>query len=294
MNSRAVEVELDLPKATSPGNVMTGYGGPHKPKTLSDVFLVLNDVPTATMAENEEREHEETLLDSLDRSERDERPSQSNGWQKGLDIKYSLTTSANDLAALETDRPRNLASVYPSSEHSNEPHEDDAEKHSDKRLVEYITRQSVASNPTKDCSCTGLIKDGSVHSNVERSDKHDGLNLLTFPAGTSTMVASKSGFDAFDLKEQKEGLKDSLPISNKDQKQKQRKNSARTESEGNKVVVRFLRSSITKSQIFETFRSCGEILKIECPDSQGLQFKTSYINFKVRNQLYSSVYKVIF
>lgn len=204
---------------------MVGYNGPRKPKTLSDVMMSWEDVPNETVSENEMSEPVETLLDYLDRSERDESPSQNNHCQKGRDSEYFSTKSAND----------------------------------------------------------------RVGTDVQKSDKHDRSNLLPFSAENSPIVekeTNKSSFDAADLKEQKGGLKFPLFASNKDQKQRQKKGSSRTESEGNKVLVRFLKSSVSESQIFEYFSSCGEIVKIVISDPQGLWFRTCYIDFKVSNQLY--------
>ncbi|KAH6834648.1 hypothetical protein C2S53_009185 [Perilla frutescens var. hirtella] len=286
-----VENKLGLSKETSLGNVMAGYSGPCKPKSLSDLFMVPNDDPIKTMAKNEGRELEEPLMDYLS--------SQSNGCQKVLDLKYSSMRSANDHAAMETDRPMSLASVYRSSENSNESREEDAEKNTVKDLVECIRLQNVAPNTTEHCSSTGLTKgislsEGShINANMQRSHEHDRLHLLPFPAGTSTvedMETSKSGFESVHMKELKKSLMVSSPISNKGvDRQRQRKNSARTKSEGNDVIVRFLRSSISEREIFKHFSSCGEIKKIEYPDVQLPLLKTACINFKTREGLEKAI-----
>ncbi|KAL1561715.1 hypothetical protein AAHA92_04384 [Salvia divinorum] len=192
------------------------------------------------------------------------------------------TTAGND-------RAKNRSSIHPSHEHLNEPREEDAEKNPFQRLVQTLSSgaRHSPSNPTELSSITGLTKDNSSNADVQGSDKHDSSNLLTFLAGTSTIEdreTNKTGFD-LESKEQKNRLKVLLPTSNKDQMQRQTKNLVGTESEGYKVLVRFLQSSVSKSALFEFFKNCGEILKIECRDSPRSQFKTASIDFKTRDGL---------
>lgn len=267
-----MDKEHALPEAASLGNIMAECGGPNKPQTLSDIFKVHKGDPNKTTTGNEEIKHEETLSHYLMMSEKDERPSHSDSCQDGLDLKHSATSSANGQSTVKTDRPKNLA-----------------EKNPNKDFIQSLSvrAQNSPSHPTKLCRRTGLIKGNSSNANAQRSDKHDRLNLLTFPAGTSTIEdreTSKSGSDSVELKEQKNQCsKISLPTNNKERRQRQTKNSARTESEGYKVLVRFLQSSVSESTLTEFFRNCGEILKIECPDAPRSLLKAACIDFKVSN-----------
>ncbi|XP_042060957.1 uncharacterized protein LOC121805227 [Salvia splendens] len=187
------------------------------------------------------------------------------------------------------DRAKNYASIHSSHEPSNEPREEDAEKNPFQMLVQTLSIGARHSpfNPTELSSSTGLTKGNSSNADVQGSDKYDRSNLLTFPAGTSTiedMETNKSGFD-LELKEPENCVKVLLPTSNNDQMQRQTKNLAGAESEGHRVLVRFLQSSVSKSALSEFFKNCGEILKIECRNAPRSQFKTASIDFKTRDGL---------
>ncbi|XP_042062170.1 uncharacterized protein LOC121806255 isoform X1 [Salvia splendens] len=255
---------------------------------VEDTKIMLPDIVSEAVAKNPSLSEAEVLGNIM---------AQYSGRHKTTTLSdiFTVHESNPTETTARNDRAKNLTSIHPSHEPSNQPCEEDAEENPFQRLVQTLSIGARHSpfNPTELSRSTCLAKGNSSNADVQGSDKYDRSNLLTFPAGTSTIEVreiNKLGFD-LELKEQKNCLNVLLPTSNNDQMQRQTKNLTGTESEEHKVLVRFLQSSVSESALFEFFKNCGEILNIECRNAPRSQFKTASINFKTRDGLQKALSK---
>ncbi|KAK4421782.1 hypothetical protein Salat_2128800 [Sesamum alatum] len=231
---------------------------------------------------------------SYEDSEKMSSPSTST--QNALDLKDCSMELAYDQAAEEIVKTSSLIFTTQPSEHLNESHREDAEKHSDiKGLIDFIRKQEeVPSNTPNRCSKTSLVQENSLNAKLQRSDNNGRSTLLNFPAGNSGIEdeePSVSDFKSTDSTELKASVKVSVPTSNKGQKQLTKTSLFRNELEENKVLIRFLPSHATESNLLKHFSTCGKILKVEFPHAEAPLFKTAYIYFETRAGLKNALDK---
>ncbi|KAG8373192.1 hypothetical protein BUALT_Bualt12G0145500 [Buddleja alternifolia] len=205
---------------------------------------------------------------------RDQGGDKSNGIQEVFNLNDNYMQSANDQSAGEIVKPRSLTFTHQPFEHSKEPCKEDAAKHSDiKGLIDFIRLQEdLQSNTTNDISNDGPFGENSVNHNMQKIDNDDKL-----PA-----VNSRNEYEETSMLDFKSIDSTDSKVSNKDQKQLKDALLAGKDSEGNKVLVRFLPSNVTESSLKHYFSSCGEILKVEVPYAEGRLFKIAYVCFKTR------------
>ncbi|KAK6122733.1 hypothetical protein DH2020_043525 [Rehmannia glutinosa] len=265
--------------------------------TDSECLSHSNDILPSGAASDSQDDHlkefppnkcENNLLEYLSASyEGGERSPASNRNHKVLDLQDWYMKSASDQASAEIDKPMCLTFTDEPFEHSNEPHKKGAEKNPDiKDLIDFIrVQKSVPTNSTNSCNDTRLVEENSLSAILQTSDNNDRLTALDFPAGTSRIEGeetSNSDFKSIGFTDSKASSKVSFRMNNKDQRQLKVTHFPRKGSEENKVVVKFLRSSVPENHILQHFRSCGEILEIEFPNAKEHLFKTAYIYFKTR------------
>ncbi|XP_042062171.1 uncharacterized protein LOC121806255 isoform X2 [Salvia splendens] len=217
---------------------------------VEDTKIMLPDIVSEAVAKNPSLSEAEVLGNIM---------AQYSGRHKTTTLSdiFTVHESNPTETTARNDRAKNLTSIHPSHEPSNQPCEEDAEENPFQRLVQTLSIGARHSpfNPTELSRSTCLAKGNSSNADVQGSDKYDRSNLLTFPAGTSTIEVreiNKLGFD-LELKEQKNCLNVLLPTSNNDQMQRQTKNLTGTESEEHKVLTRDgLQKALSKSGMYLT------------------------------------------
>lgn len=262
------------------------------------IGLIDKDNQTETAAENEGRKAESSLSDcENESSEGAERSFQSDCSPEGLRLK-----------SLEIDKPADSNRLpVQFTEHNDKQTKTTAENEGRKdeaALLDYqnegadvsfqsdTSPQVLSLNSASDGSSleidssTDRVEENSLNTNSQRSEKDSMLNFLDFlyrPPSIEDKETSNSGNKKVELKVLKTCFK--VPTVNEDQRLRQHTCPPTTESVKNRVLVRFLESTIPENRIREFFNPCGEILKIEVPSIQGPLFKAVYIDFKVSKLL---------
>ncbi|KAK6145930.1 hypothetical protein DH2020_019799 [Rehmannia glutinosa] len=254
------------------------YVGLNKAKSLTDLFREHKDDETETTVVNEGTQSWETLSDVLV------------SFAKRRNTDSECLSHSNDIlpSGAASDSQDDHLKEFPPNKCEN-------------NLLEYLSasyeggerspasnrnhKKSVPTNSTNSCNDTRLVEENSLSAILQTSDNNDRLTALDFPAGTSRIEGeetSNSDFKSIGFTDSKASSKVSFRMNNKDQRQLKVTHFPRKGSEENKVVVKFLRSSVPENHILQHFRSCGEILEIEFPNAKEHLFKTAYIFFKTR------------
>ncbi|GER41716.1 RNA-binding (RRM/RBD/RNP motifs) family protein [Striga asiatica] len=260
-------------------------------EALSDMLLDYNG--TGRKTDFESSSHPNDLLPTQPTSvtqngksmhyEGGQKSSLSNKANKLLDFKERYSKSANNQAADVTDKLRSPEFLYEPHRLLGEPQrKQDSEKVPViKELLDFIRSHEPPKSTSTGCDNACAAKEKSLNgSNLHVPDDND---LLA--SGNFVDEASK-------IEDEDKSNSEFGPKINKDQRRLKGTLLSRKKSEENRVLVRFLRTHMTKNQILKHFRSWGTLVDAKFHDSVMSQYISADICFQTREELTEALEKL--